>query len=101
VSHRPCPRPKWWPLRLLWDINRKIDRVETTLEEMMTAQQDQADALAARIDTRTANIRQDIADLKNAHPEVDFSKLEASVGGLENLDDENPPAPENPEPPQV
>jgi hypothetical protein len=94
MSHRPCPRPRWWPIRLLWDINRKIDRVETTLEELMTAQQDQANALAARIDTSTTNIRQDIANLKAEHPDVDFSALEASVGGLEGLDAENPEPPQ-------
>lgn len=61
----------------------------------MTAQQEQADAIAARINASTANIRQDIADLKAANPGVDFSALEASVGGLEGLDAENP-APEPP-----
>lgn len=63
------------------------------------AQQEQLDAIAARINTGVANIRQDIADLKAANPALDLTALEASVGGLEGLDAENPvPTPE-PEPP--
>lgn len=63
----------------------------------MATDQERADALAERIDTATTNIRQDIADLKTAHPEVDFSRLENSVGGIEGLDAENPaPEPEQP-----
>ncbi|GAA3416363.1 hypothetical protein [Streptosporangium vulgare] len=40
-----------------------------------------------------AGIRQDIADIKAANPEVDFSALEAKVGALEGLDAEYPAVP--------
>lgn len=55
------------------------------------ATQAQIDALVTRVDTAVAAIRQDIADIKAAHPDLDLSALEASVGGLEGLDAENPP----------
>lgn len=55
------------------------------------ATQAQIDALVGRVDTAVAAIRQDIADIKAAHPDLDLSALESSVGGLENLDAENPP----------
>jgi hypothetical protein len=90
--HRPTPRPRWWLPRLLVDLTCQYNHIINKLEELMASQQEIADALAARIDTSTGAIRQDIADLKAAHPEVDFSKLEASVGGLEGLDAENPVA---------
>ncbi len=88
MTHRQ--RSSWWPLRLLVDINHKIDRIETTLEDFMASQQEQLDAIVARIDTATAGIRQDIADLKAANPAVDFTALEERVAGLEGLDAENP-----------
>lgn len=78
----------------------------------LMATQDDIDRLTStvtasteQITTATDAIRQDIADLKAARPDLDVSALEASVGqlgtavgGLEALDAENPvPAPE-PEP---
>lgn len=61
------------------------------------AQQEQLNALAARIAASTTAIRQDIADLKAANPALDLTALETSVGGLEGLDAENPvPSPEPP-----
>ena len=68
----------------------------TTLTEVVMATQDQVNALVTRIDTAVAAIRQDIADIKAAHPEIDLSALEASVGGLEGLDAENPEPPPAP-----
>lgn len=86
-------RPRWtvrWALRelarTLHEINRKVDRIMTKQEEL--------DAFVARIDTATAGIRQDIADLKAANPGVDFSALEERVAGLEGLDAENPEPPQ-------
>ena len=61
------------------------------------------DAVRTSVDTGVAGIRQDIADLKAANPEVDTTALEASiatleagVGGLTALDAENPGAPVEP-----
>lgn len=75
-------------IRLLRELNRKVDTVSEN--------QDQVNAFVARIDTATAGIRQDIADLKAANPAVDFSALEERVAGLEGLDAENPAAPAEP-----
>lgn len=73
-------------IAMLQFINERLDTMAT---------QEQVDALAARLDTVLAGIRQDIADIKAAHPEVDLSGLEARVAGLETLDAENPePSPE-------
>lgn len=75
--------------RTLHDLNQKVDRIMT--------QQDDLNALVARIDTAVAGIRQDIADLKAANPAVDFSALEDRVAGLEGLDAENPAPPAEPQ----
>lgn len=69
------------------NLNRKVDA--------LMSQQDDLNALVARIDTAVAGVRQDIADLKAANPSVDFTTLEERVAGLEGLDAENP-APEQP-----
>jgi outer membrane murein-binding lipoprotein Lpp len=67
------------------DLNRKVDSIMT--------KQDDLNALVARIDVAVTGIRQDVADLKAAHPEIDFSALEERVAGLEGLDAENPGTP--------
>lgn len=66
-------------------LHRKVDQI--------MGKQDDLNALVARIDVAVGGIRQDIADLKAAHPEVDFTALEERVAGLEGLDAENPSAP--------
>jgi hypothetical protein len=80
-----------------------LQRIEGRLAIMAT--QESVDALTAKvtdaatkISTATDNIRQDIADLKAANPQVDTTALEASVdalaasvGGLDELDAENEP----------
>lgn len=77
------------------DLHIKVNHLNRKVEEIMAGQQEALDAIVARIDTATADIRQDIADLKAANPSVDFSALEEKVAGLEGLDAENP-APEPP-----
>jgi hypothetical protein len=79
-----------------WLLEPALHAIHRSENALMTSAQDHANQLAGRIDTATTNIRGDIADLKAAHPEVDFSALEASVGGLEGLDAENPGAPADP-----
>lgn len=72
------------------DINRLTETVTASTEQVTAA---------------TSAIRQDIADLRAAHPDLDLSSLEESVGqlgtavgGLQQLDAENPvPAPVDPE----
>lgn len=89
MTHRPPKRPRrtlWW---VLWDAYQKISRIDRKVDQIMTAQE-QANALAERLAVATDGIRQDIADLKAANPEVDFSALEQRVAGLEGLDAENP-----------
>lgn len=67
--------------------------------EVVVATQAQVDALVRRVDTAVTNIRADIQAIKDAHPEIDLSRLESSVGGLEGLDAENPAPPAPPAPP--
>ncbi|MFB9681199.1 hypothetical protein [Streptosporangium vulgare] len=66
-------------------LNRKVDKI--------MGKQADLDAIVVRIDNAVAGIRQDIADIKAANPEVDFSALEAKVGALEGLDAEYPAVP--------
>ena len=66
------------------------------LERILMATQADIDALAQRLTDATSDIRQDLADLKAAHPELDLSALEGKVDQLEGLALENPPA--TPEP---
>ena len=56
------------------------------------ATQADVDALVTRLNQATADIRQDIADLKAANPDLDLSALEAKVDALEGLALENPPS---------
>lgn len=70
---------------LLNSLTAKVDQI--------MAKQADIDAIATRIETAVANIRADIQAIKDAHPALDLSKLEASVGMLDGLDGENPPAP--------
>jgi hypothetical protein len=76
--------------------HRRDDRKLQEIKEIVMATQEQVDAIVARIDSSTTAIRQDIADIKAAHPEIDLGPLEASVAGLESLDAENPTAPVEP-----
>lgn len=93
------------PRRELAHIRRQL---ETLIERTRTmATQDDIDQLtariqgqAARVQTALDGIRQDLADLKAAHPELDLSSLDASVAQLEQvgasaeeLDGENPAPP--------
>jgi predicted nucleic acid-binding Zn-ribbon protein len=82
---------------LLFRMQHSLDEIERKLNRIMT-QQENLDAFVARIDTAVSGIRQDIADLKNANPAVDFSALEERVAGLESLDAENPGEPGTPAP---
>lgn len=85
------------------ELTEQLDRLETAmaavqaqLEElarMAQITQEQLDALSTAIDGAVAGIRQDIADLKAQIPNLDTSRIEASVAALEALDVENPPAP--------
>lgn len=93
MTHRFHPRRTI--RRLVEDLHIKVNHITRKVEEIMAGQQEALDAIVARIDTATADIRQDIADLKAANPSVDFSALEEKVAGLEGLDAENP-APEPP-----
>ncbi len=85
-------------------IHRQLDRIEkaqsqlTRKVNLIMGKQQDLDAIVTRIDTAVAGIRQDIADLKAANPEVDFSALEQRVSGLEALDAENPAPAPDPEP---
>jgi hypothetical protein len=72
----------------LQHLHRKADRIMAT--------QQQLDEYVARIGDAVAGIRQDIADIKAANPELDLSGLEERVAGLESLDAENPAAPAEP-----
>lgn len=74
---------------LLFGLQRSLKRIDAKLECIMTKQED-LDAIVGRIDTAVSGIRNDITELKAAHPEVDFSQLEERVTGLEGLDAENP-----------
>ncbi len=82
-------------------IHRQLERIERVQSQLVRkaglimGKQEDLDAIVTRIDTAVAGIRQDIADLKADHPEVDFSALEERVAGLESLDAENP-APASP-----
>jgi hypothetical protein len=90
---------KLGPVKIDVDVRVRDDRDRDLLEqirEIVMATQEQVDAIVARIDASTTAIRQDIADIKAAHPEIDLGPLEASVAGLESLDAENPTAPEEP-----
>lgn len=74
----------------------RVDRLRaplTRLEAAMAVTQQQVDAIVARIDQATSDIRADIQAIKDAHPDVDVSNLEASVAALEGLDAENPETP--------
>jgi chromosome segregation ATPase len=74
----------------------RVDRLRAPLarlEAAMAVTQAQLDALTTRIDQATADIRADIQAIKDAHPDVDVSRLEATVASLEGLDAENPDAP--------
>ena len=68
-----------------------------TTQEKLDAVGDAIDAVATQLTTSTNGIRQDILDLKNANPVVDFSRLDAKVAAvtaaaaaLAALDAENP-----------
>lgn len=74
---------------LVHELDRKADTIMATQADL--------DALVARIDTATAGIRQDIADIKAANPGIDLSALEDRVAGLEGLDAENPAPPAEPQ----
>lgn len=84
-------------------LTARVERQRVTLarlEAAMAVTQDQVDALTARVDAATqaietgvTDIRADIQAIKDAHPDVDVTALEASVAGLEALDAENPEAP--------
>jgi chromosome segregation ATPase len=109
-------------------LNRVLGSVHR-LEAAVAVTQEQVDALAAsvqeastrigdgvtRANTSLDAVRQDVADLKDAHPDVDLTSLEANVAGLSDavaplstladnlseLDSENPelpPAEPTPEP---
>lgn len=75
-------------------ILRALDGIDRKVRVIMTKQED-LDNLVGRVDVAVAGIRQDIADIKAANPDVDLSALIARVEGLEGLDAENP-APPNP-----
>lgn len=74
-------------------IKRSLREINWKVNKIMATQQETLDAIVARIDAATAGIRADIADLKAANPEIDFTALEERVAGLEGLDAENPEAP--------
>ena len=77
-----CIRPLREAVRLLRELNRKVDH--------LMAQQDDINAYAQAISTAVDGIAQDIADLKAANPALDLSALQASVDRLTALDAENP-----------
>lgn len=82
------------PIKIDVDVRVRGDReILEQIREIVMATQAQVDALTERVNTGVTNIRQDIADIKAAHPEIDLTALEASVGGLEGLDQENPVTP--------
>lgn len=72
-----------------------------TTQEKLDAVSDAIEAVATQLTASTEGIRQDILDLKNANPALDFSRLDAKVAAvtaaaaaLAALDAENPaPAP--------
>lgn len=71
----------------------ELTEILERLRAMATLTQAQLDNLTAAISTATANIRQDIADLKAQMPNLDTTALDASVAALQALDVENPPPP--------
>jgi hypothetical protein len=77
-------------------ITAALTRIDERINVMAMLTQAQIDALTARLDAATAGIRADIQAIKDAHPDVDVTALEARVAGLEGLDAENPEA--TPEP---
>lgn len=87
-------------IRRVWrNLRHLLGRAQCSLVEIdrkvniLMTQQDDLNAMVGRIDTAVGGIRQDIDDLKAAHPAVDFSALEERVAGLEGLDAENPAPP--------
>jgi hypothetical protein len=85
-------RRAWRNLRyLLFRAQCTLTEIDRKVTIIMTQQED-LDAFVGRIDAALAGIRQDITDLKAAHPAVDFTALEERVAGLEGLDAENPGA---------
>ncbi|MFI6510152.1 hypothetical protein ACIBCT_21310 [Streptosporangium sp. NPDC050855] len=90
-------------LKTILDRLSRIERAQSQLNrkaEIIMGKQADLDAIVVRIDNAVAGIRQDIADIKAANPEVDFSALEAKVGTLEGLDSEYPGAPQEPTNPE-
>jgi ABC-type transporter Mla subunit MlaD len=88
-------------------IRRLLETIEKRTRTMAT--QDDIDQLTTRMDQRDAQlqsaldgIRQDVADLKAEHPEVDLSRLDAAIGQFEQLTDTATELDgENPAPPAV
>ncbi len=79
-------------------IEQAQSHLNGKVEEIMT-KQDELNAIVERLGAATEGLRSDIQAIKDEHPEVDLSALEARVAGLEGLDAEYPVAPpqeENP-----
>lgn len=72
-------------------VSPELAEILERLKTMATLTQAQLDNLSTAISTATANIRQDIADLRAQVPNLDTSALDASVAALQALDLENPP----------
>lgn len=72
-------------------VTALLHRINERTKHMAT--QADVDAIVSRIDTATTGIRQDIADIKAAFPQVDLTALEDKVSSLEGLDAENPVTP--------
>lgn len=83
---------RWSNIRRCARILHTLDEIDRKVGRIMT-KQDDLNNLVARVDVAVAGIRQDIADIKAANPEVDLSALEERVAGLEGLDAENPAPP--------
>ena len=79
------------PVAVTYDTWVILDTL-ARLERILMATQADVDALVTRLNQATADIRQDIADLKAANPELDLSALESKVDALEGLALENPPS---------
>lgn len=80
-----------WVVEGVGDIFPWLKEINRKLEDIL-ANQDEIDARAARIETANAAILAEVADLKaqvaagTPAEELDFSRLDAAVGGEEALE---------------
>jgi len=80
-------------------IDARLERIEASLHRLLQGEHaimsDQAhiDAEVDSLTKATADISTEIDALKAAHPNVDFTKLDAAVGAVQSLDSANQPPP--------